>query len=165
MLSTFRRVLATFLIAVPLIGLSQIGWGHEPQQGMVRLSWRTNGEKIKVARVQDPNLPAHMKLPEGQAFDVYIRPYQLRFLCDGQLQKELRVVAPGLRHDRPLSVFEELSLNPGHHKLEVVFSPQEVEGAPSPEPTKPYMVDLEVQAGKVYLLTLDDNGAWLLKNN
>lgn len=164
-LSTFRRIFGTLVIALGLLGLSHGSWGRVPQQGRVRLSWRTNGEKIKVPRVQDPNLPAHMKLPEGQAFDVYIRPYQLKVLCDGKVQRQLKVVAPGMRHDRPLSVFEEVSLPPGQHTLEVIFDPMEVEGAPSPEPAQPYRVGLEVEAGKVYLLTLDENGGWLLKKN
>lgn len=163
MLSTFRRIFGTLLMALGLIVLSQGSWGRAPQQGLLRLSWRTNGEKIKVPRAQDANLPAHMKLPEGQAFDVYIRPYQLKCLSDGQVQRDLRVVAPGLRHDRPLSVFEEVTLSPGPHRLEVIFNPLEVEGAPSPQPTQPFLVSLDVEAGKVYLLTLDDNGAWLLK--
>jgi hypothetical protein len=122
-----------------------------------------NGEEIKIPRQQDPNLPAHMRLPEGQAFDSRTRPYRLLVKLDQQPVLERRVESPGLRHDRPLSVFQEFTLNPGRHSLEVRFEPESVPGAPPPQPTRPYQATLEFEAGKVQLLTLDAAGAWLVK--
>lgn len=153
-----RRGLAAALALWVLAAFSQVSWGKPPAESLLRLSWRTNGEKIKVPRPQDPNLPAHMRLPEGQAFDEKIRPYLLQLKVDGSLRAERRILAPGWRHDRPLSVLEELALPPGRHSVEVHFIP---EGVVEPAP---FQSDLEFAAGRVVLITLDENGSWRCVN-
>lgn len=149
-----RRILATALALTLLAALSHLPWGRPPEAAVLRLSWRTNGEKIKVPRQQDANLPAHMRLPEDQAFDVKIRPYRLVLKVDGQLLLDQPVVAPGWRHDRPLSVLQEVPLTPGRHAVEANFIPQ---GLAEPEP---FRTQAEFRPGRVVLLTLDESGAW-----
>lgn len=162
-MSVFKRGLATAISLAAMAWLSQLSWGNPPQHGQLRLSWRMNGEEIKVPRQQDPNLPAHMRLPEGQAFDSRTRPYRLQVRLDQQGVVDRRVESPGLRHDRPLSVFQEFTVAPGRHELEVIFAPERVEGAPAPQPSTAYKGSLDFEAGKVNLLTLDAEGAWLVK--
>ena len=159
----FRRLLATIVVLWVVAFLSQLTWGRAPADSLLRLSWRTNGEEVRIPRVQDANLPAHMRLPEDQAYDARIRPYRLQVSLDGREVLDRLIDSPGLRHDRPISVFQEFTVAPGNHALEVNFTPQAVEGAPAPEPTKPYRSKLEFQAGRVALLTLDAESAWLLK--
>ena len=158
-----RRLLGTSGILLATAWLSQLSCGSTPETGVLRLSWRTNGEEIKIPIHQDPNLPAHMRLPEGQAYDARIRPYRLQLSLDGQPWLDRRIEPPGVRHDRPLSVFQEFVVAPGEHDLEVRFSPEAVEGAPPPQPAEPFRIQRNFSAGQVHLITLDAQGAWLVK--
>lgn len=155
-----RRCLAYALGLGILAGLSQVPWGATPEGSLLRLSWRSNGEEIRIPRLQNANLPEHMRLPEGQAYDVRIRPYELRVLLDGREVLRQRVESPGYRHDRPLSVFQEFVVAPGQHALEVQFVPQAVAGAAPPSRGTPYRTQLTFQPGQVVLITQDSQGAW-----
>ena len=154
------RFMATGVVCWGVVQLAQLPWGEPSPQAWLRLSWRTVGEKVRVPKAQDPNLPAHMRLPEAQAFEIYLRPYRLQLLVDGQARIQRRVVAPGFRHDRPLSVFEEVALAPGKHRLEVRFDPEKVSGAPDPDMSQPAIYELELRAGSVTLIGLSEDGAW-----
>ena len=157
-----RRWLACALGLAALASLSQVLWGTAPVGSLLRLSWRSNGEEIRIPRQQQANLPEHMRLPEGQAFDVRIRPYELRVLLDGEELLRRQIEAPGYRHDRPLSVFQELAVSPGIHGVEVQFLPQAVAGAAPPLAAIPYQANLTFVPGRVMLVTQDAQGAWSL---
>ena len=156
-----RRGLATLAGLGMLAAASHLPWGRAEQLALVRLSWRTMGQQVKVAKFQDPNLPAHMRLPESQAFELRIRPYHLSVDLDGQLALEQTVVAPGFRHDRPLTVFHEFEVAPGKHLLKIFFQGQPLAGAAAPPASAPFEANLACQAGQVYLVTLDDSSQWV----
>lgn len=158
------RILAGLLSLLVGLGASaRLPWGQAPPYGLLRLSWRSNGQEIRTAIAQDPNLPKHMQLPEGQAYKVQMRSYLLRVILDGGLVLEKRVEPAGLRHDRPLSVLEELPVAPGRHRVEVEFSPETLEtGVPAVLVPKARL-DLEFQAGKVQLVTFQEEGQWQVK--
>ncbi len=156
------RLLATGVVCWSIVQLAQLPWGGPSPHAWLRLSWRTVGDRVRVPKAQDPNLPAHMRLPESQAFETHLRPYRLKLIVDGQDRIERRVVAPGFRHDRPLSVFEEVALAPGKHRLEVRFDPEKVAGAPDPALNPPGIYELELAAGSVTLIGLSEDGSWKL---
>lgn len=156
-----RRGLATLAGLGLLAALSHFPWGKTERVALIRLSWRTTGEQVKVARVQDPNLPVHMRLPESQAFELKIRPYHLKVDLDGQPALEQALVAPGFRHDRPLSVFQEFQVAAGEHQLKILFQAQPLAGAAAPPASAPVEMHLACQAGQVYLLTMDEAGKWV----
>lgn len=158
-----RRALMAIGLLLIMVNLGQLSSGRAAEHSMLRLSWRTNGEQIKVAIKQDAQLPAHMRLPEGESYESSVRPYRLQMQLDGTEVLDRRILSAGFRHDRPLSVFEEFSVRPGEHQLVVAFTPETVEGAPPPRETTPYQQKLEFTAGQVKLLTLDVDGAWLIK--
>ncbi|MBS2039896.1 hypothetical protein JST97_33230 [bacterium] len=156
-----RRMLATMVGMGLLAGLSNLPWGRAERSALIRLSWRTTGQQVKVAKVQDPNLPTHMRLPESQAFELKIRPYRLSVQLDQHTALERAVLAPGFRHDRPLTVFQEFSVTPGDHRLEVTFQAQPLEGSAPPLTARPFAAELACQAGQVYLVSLDESGQWI----
>jgi len=139
-------------------GTARLPWGKAPREAILRLSWRSNGQEIRIPLQQEPNLPTHMRLPQEQAYKVQMRSYVLRVAVDGRRLIEKRVEPAGLRHDRPLSVFEELSVAPGPHQLEVEFAPEDL-----PEKSDGCRVQLEFRPGKVRLVTLQDEGQWQVK--
>lgn len=157
-----KRWLASAVGLGVLAGLSQLPWGADPKTSLLRLSWRCNGEEIRIPRRQDENLPVHMRLPESQAFDVRIRPYHLLVFLDGQELLRRQLEAPGYHHDRPISVFQEFAVLPGRHRVEVEFLPQAVEGAAPPSGGKPYRASLTFRPGRVTLITQDPQGSWSL---
>jgi hypothetical protein len=158
-----KRTFATAAILAIIAFFSQLSWGTAPGQALLRLSWRINGIEIRVPRAQDPNLPAHMRLPEGQSYDSQVRPYRCKVSMDGSSMMDQRFVSPGFHQDRPISVFQEFEIKPGKHSLEVQFSAEAVEGAPPPEPSAPYRATIDFRAGQVNLLTFDSTGQWQLK--
>lgn len=159
-----RCTFATAAILAIIAFFSQFPWGATPSQAILRLSWRINGVEIRVPRAQDPNLPAHMRLPEGQSYDSQVRPYRCKVSIDGSPMMDQRFVSPGFHQDRPISLFQEFEIRPGQHSLEVQFNAEAVEGAPPPEPVPSYRATLDVRAGQVKLLTLDSSGQWQLKD-
>lgn len=158
-----KRVVATSLLLLLMAWVAQAPWGAPPRQSLLRLSWRTLGEEIKIPRAQDANLPAHMKLPEADAFDVRIRPYRLLLVVDGVPCLERRIESPGMRHDRPLSVFEEVVVTPGSHAVVLTFRPEDVPGAAPPRPTSPLEKTLSFAPGRIVQIGMDTYGAWQLK--
>jgi len=92
-----------------------------------------------------------------------MRSYLLRVFLDGRSLLEKRVEPAGLRHDRPLSVFEEMAVAPGRHRVEVEFSPEDLKTGVPPLAVPKARLDLEFQAGKVQLVTFQEEGQWQVK--
>lgn len=92
---------------------------------LVRLSWRTRGDRLQLCRARTPEelarLPAHMRTPEVCAPEV--TPYRLRVHIDGALVRERVVAAAGARADRPLYVFDQFRTRAGAHLVDVEFTP------------------------------------------
>lgn len=158
-----KRSIATAVILAALAWTAQAPWGHPADHGLLRLSWRTVGEEIKLPRAQEANLPAHMKLPEADAFDVRIRPYSLRLLVDGETRLQLLVESPGVRHDRPLSVFQEVPVPPGTHEITLIFAPETIAGAAPPKATDPLVKTLHFDPAQVVEISMDTYGTWQIK--
>lgn len=133
--------------------LSHVPAGEPPREALLRLSWKTVGQKVPLPLAEDPNLPAHMRAPGG-AFQTVLLPYRLTVEVEGQAVLDRRVQAPGVHHDRPLSVLEELRLPPGPTSLRVKFQPD----TPAAPPESPrYLLEqtLSLTAGRVTLITLE----------
>lgn len=135
------------------------GWsnGTEPEVGVLRLSWKTVGEKIRIdaAEVADDR-PAHMR-PQ-QDYEEKMRDYSLTVTVDGTPWLDQVMRPPGLHHDRPISVFEEKELAPGSHRVLVRFWPVQSEGAK----WKPEIdTTVEIQAGVITTLTVVPDGEHL----
>ncbi|MBX3171166.1 MAG: hypothetical protein KF760_27405 [Candidatus Eremiobacteraeota bacterium] len=161
-MARLRLLFGLFILLLGLGWSARIPWGESPAHATLRLSWRCNGQEIKVPIAQDPNLPAHMRLPPDQAYQVRMRSYLLRVLLDGRPLLEKRIEPAGVRHDRPLSVLEELAVAPGRHRVEVEFRPEPLEGVK--ENLLPgYQGQLDFGAGRVQLITFQEEGHWQLK--
>lgn len=147
-----RQALFT-LIALALVAfLSRVPVGREPTEAALRLSWKTMGEEVRVRVAEDPNLPAHMRVPGG-AYETTILPYRLKVEVNGRMLLDRCVRAAGVHHDRPLSVLEELSLPPGEADLAVSFVPDNP-AAPPDSPRWELSTRVTLRAGRVCLITL-----------
>jgi len=161
--------LAVGVAAVLLVaGLSRVRYtAHADPDALLRLSWRIRGEAVEACRAptaeEVEELPVHMRNPE--ACQQRGRAYRLRVWTDGDLLVD-RVVAPsGARVDRPVYVFQEATLPPGSHELQVTFDPvEEPEDASRDEPrertrgTLRYQGTVEMEAGEVVLVTVGTDG-------
>ncbi len=154
-----RRVAATAFWLGLLALVARVTWGQPPTEAVLRLSWRTEGQRVKHMLAGDPNLPKHMQLPEGN-YEFRLVPYRLVVRVAGQLVVERLVTPPGVRHDRPLMVLEEIALPAGEHSLEVDFSP----AVKLDESPRIYALkgSQSMTAGRVLLVTLDPTGERLL---
>lgn len=121
------RSLFSFLILAAVAWCSQVPYGRTPSHGVLRLSWKTVGEKIRVAVAEQGDVPDHMRVQKD--YEEKMRSYRLRAEVDGKVWLDKLMQPPGLHHDRPISVFEELELAPGEHDVVVQFLPEPAEGA------------------------------------
>ncbi len=148
-----RATISAFLIALVAL-LSRFPSGENSPVGVLRLNWKTVGEKIRIeaAEVAD-DVPAHMR-PQ-QDFEERMRDYQLSATIDGKLWLDQLMRPPGLHHDRPISVFEETTLPPGEHRIQVKFWPVPAEGAK----WKPELdTTVVIEAGAITTLTVTGGG-------
>ncbi|MEQ9398128.1 MAG: hypothetical protein RJQ04_03080 [Longimicrobiales bacterium] len=161
------RVAAAWLVAlggmVAMAGLSRVPYAAHPDaDAVLRLSWRIRGEALAECAALSPEelarLPVHMQNPE--ACQRRGRSYRLRAWIDGAPVVD-RVMAPaGVRGDRPLYVFEEVSMPPGTHGARVTFEPVAVDyPAPSGESGLSWSGTLQVGPRGVALVTLDRDAA------
>lgn len=133
--------------------LSHVPAGEPPRDAVLRLSWKTVGQKVQIPLADDPDMPAHMRAPGG-AFQTVLLPYRLTVEVDGRTVLDRPVRPPGVHQDRPLSVLEELSLPPGPAELHVRFFPDGFE-APAESPRYELERRVELAPGRVTLITLE----------
>jgi len=147
----FLRVLISCLLVGLLALGSQVSYGSEPDYGILRLSWKTVGEKIQVELAeQQDDVPVHMRAAEGT--EDRMRDYQLTVEVDEVGWLDKLFTPPGFNRDRPITVFEELELPPGPHRLKLKFLPVPEDGATwKPEIEK----TVEIEAGVIYTLELE----------
>jgi hypothetical protein len=97
---------------------------NRDERALVRLSWRAVGEPVKECRVPTPEelaaLPQHMRRPE--ICEARLSPFHLRVAIDGRAVFDGQILPSGARQDRPTYVFEEFSVAPGEHRLEIRFA-------------------------------------------
>jgi len=132
-------------------------------EGIVRLSWRAVGQRVEECRVLSEDelaaLPAHMRRKE--VCEGRLAPFALEAKLDGDpvLRRELR--AAGAREDRPTYVFEELRVEPGPHRLDVVFAVAGSDGGPELSPLRLHAV-IDVAPRSIVLVTRDDESGNLV---
>ena len=146
------RLSLSLLLALGVVALSWVPYGRAPEHGVLRLSWKTTGEKIRTATKQPgEEVPAHMRAAEN--FEEKMRDYQLTVEVDGRPWLDKLMRPPGLHHDRPISVFEEMSLAPGEHQVLLRFWPVPDEGALwKPEIQR----TVSIEAGVIEVLTVEE---------
>lgn len=149
----FRAWLFTLLWMALVTRLSHLPVGLPPTEAVLRLSWKTMGEKVRIPVAEDPNLPAHMRAPGG-AFRTELLPYRLVVKIDERTRLDRVVRPPGVHHDRPLSVLEELRLPPGPQDVLVWFRPDS-DSAPLESPRYELASRIELSPGRVTLITLE----------
>ena len=129
----------------------------------LRLAWRTPVPRVVECRepteAELQELPIHMRqdeICEGRAVG-----YQLEVRVDGQLRHRSLEAAAGARGDRPMHVFEALTLEPGARRVRVGFERADsaeagVAGDAASVPAR-LVLDrrLEVGARDVLLVTYD----------
>jgi hypothetical protein len=154
-----RRGQALGLSAV-LLGLLALGsrWpqGTDANHALLRLGWRLVGQVEEHCRELTPDelarRPVHMRTPRECVSAAL--PYHLLATVDGRVVAEKTVKAPGLRADRPLTVEEELEVQPGDHEVRVVFRP---EASPGAGRTLSFEGRLRFDRQRVVLVTLEDD--------
>jgi hypothetical protein len=110
-----------------LVALSRVPYAIERNgDALIRLSWRTATAFVEECRVvaaeELETLPLHMRrerICEGR-----LLPYRLLVEHDGAVVLERLVHGAGARQDRPLSVFEELRVPAGVHRVRVRWLPE-----------------------------------------
>jgi hypothetical protein len=116
-----RAAVGVAVLAV-LGGLSRVPYDATgDDRAMIRLSWRTPGERVSECRRPTPEelerLPVHMRREE--VCEGRILPYRLRLFLDGAPVIDDTVHAPGLRQDRPLAVSREVLVPAGAYRVRV----------------------------------------------
>lgn len=157
-----RLALAALCALVLCAGLvlgSRLPYVAEPGDGaLVRLSWRSAGERIEACRepseAERAGVPAHMRLP--QICQGRLAPFELVVSIDGTLRFDGEIRAAGAREDRPIYVFQELPVAPGEHRIEVRFEVRRPEGAPASQ-RPPLFLDETATLGprEILLVTHD----------
>jgi len=116
---------ATALALAIVLG-SAAPQGADASRAVLRLGWRLPGQAATNCRIRSAEelarLPVHMRTPLDCTNEALT--YALRVEIDGQSVLERVVRAPGLRHDRPLSVEEDFVVRPGEHAVRVSFVPR-----------------------------------------
>lgn len=147
------RVVLTSVFALTLALLTRVPIGDEPQQAAIRLSWRHVGAQIvkKLSAEELEALPPHMRPQDGVAESQAV-DYLLEVTLDGQQIFREQLHPGGLRRDRPIFVFHRFPVEPGKHRLKVVFKPEasEVEEAPLE-----LDAEVELEAGQIVTVGIE----------
>ena len=97
--------------------------GTADRGARLRLSWTARGERIeRCRRLTDQelaNVPVHMR--QQEICDGAAAPYRLLVGLDGVAAATDTVIGAGARHDRPLSVYREIVVEPGPRRVTVRF--------------------------------------------
>lgn len=123
------RIIVPAVFLALMVTFIRFPLGSEPREGMVRLSWRTVGQRVRICEKYTPaeleRLPKHMRI-NNERCSQSLLPYRLQVRWDSELVVE-RIIRPaGWRGDRPLFVNEEFTAMPGEHRLKVTFRPLKI---------------------------------------
>lgn len=168
---TPARILAALLAVVMTAGTAWLSRVEVDVSGgidgMIRLSWRVDGITAEACRELSEEelnaLPVHMRNPRACIGE--IAPYLLRAEVDGVELVHDTVAPGGVRGDRPVSIFRELPVTPGRHRLAVRFDavlPEGFEVGDAPV-SRGWEGEVEVAESAVLLLTLNDRGDFIIR--
>ena len=155
--------------AVAALVLAGVGAGSQVQvaftatdSGLVRLAWRTVGERVRSCRKLTPEelekIPSHMRRTE-ECSSVTL-PYRLTVEIGNRQVGNLMVRAAGARQDRPMFVFQEYPVAPGEHGLRIKYERAEnpPPGAEAVGETPPELeldTTVRVAAREIVVVTYD----------
>jgi hypothetical protein len=116
------------LLALALMGgiggLTRFAYVEPGDEAALRLAWRARVPRVEECREltaeEQAELPAHMRRDE--VCEGRVASYRLEVAVDGRVRHRALVSGAGARGDRPLYVFETLPLDPGRHRIRVVFA-------------------------------------------
>jgi hypothetical protein len=151
-----RAVAVSGLLLVGLGSLSTFPYGRDPEDAVLRLSWRVRGERVEECRRLSPEevaaLPVHMRRQE--VCEGRVAPYHLTVRLDDRLLEESTIRPAGARADRPVYVHREYRLPPGQHRVDLEFRLEDA--AAGVAAAEPFVFSglLHLQAGEVVLVTL-----------
>jgi hypothetical protein len=168
-----RLVVGLAVASAALVGVSWLSRvpmaGAQPDEAILRLSWRTLGFRIEQCRSRtDEELAAlapHMRTPEvctGRGAD-----YELRVTVDGAEMVRDTVIPAGARGDRPVYVFRDLLLGPGQYRVGIDFAalvPPTYESA-NEAVALAWEGDVQLSPREIGLITLDASGRNLVHRN
>ena len=116
-------IAAALLMTVGISWASAVRMASSPAVGVLRLAWTARPERIEECRPQSEEelakLPAHMR--QAVVCEGTPATYRLEVRRDGALIADQIVRGGGLRHDRPLYVFRDISLPYGDAAIRVRF--------------------------------------------
>jgi hypothetical protein len=130
--------------------------------GLVRLAWRTLGERVRTCRQLTPEelrrIPTHMRRTE-ECTSLAL-PYRLTVKLDGREVLNVLVHAAGARQDRPMFVFREFPVASGDLRLSVEYQRAEdpPAGAEAVGETPPRLeldTTLRLHAREIVVVTYD----------
>ncbi len=154
-------------ICVAIISAGRIPWTPEPEgTALVRLSWRAVLPSEEDCHPPTPEelagLPQHMRPAEICTGGPI--PYRLRFTLDGETLVDEAVTGAGAREDRPMYVLHEVKVEPGKHRIDVEFGPEEGASSGGGGPAGSSLVQ-EVELGPldIALVTRDSDGELILR--
>lgn len=137
----------------------------DPDEALLRLSWRQDGVTVEACRDRTPEelaeMPVHMRNPRACIGD--IASYHLVVRLDGNEVLADTVRPAGLRGDRPVYVLADLPLTPGRHEASVTFEALLPEGFEPPEGlrSRGWSGTVELGSGQIGLITWDDESGRL----
>jgi len=153
-----RVAVAASLTAGVVLGSALPYTNDSGQQSLIRLSWRAVGNRAEACREPTKDelaaLPAHMR--RSEICEARLSPFRLVVAIDGAPVLE-RVIRPGgARHDRPAYVFQEFSVAPGTHRLQIAFTAEPGEGVAATQQA-PLLFDQPVtlQPREIFLVSHD----------
>jgi hypothetical protein len=116
-------IAAALLVTIGITWASAVRMPSSPAVAVLRLAWTARPERIEDCRPQSEEelakLPAHMR--QAVVCEGTTAAYRLEVRRDGALIAHQIVRGGGLRHDRPLYVFRDISLPPGDAAISVRF--------------------------------------------
>jgi ferredoxin len=155
-----RRAVAGAVFSAALLASLALGsrapQGTDADLALLRLGWRLTGQVKERCRDLTPEelaaRPAHMRTPRECVREVL--PYDLKAVVDGRVVLARRVSSPGLRADRPLSVEEELVVEPGDRAIAVTFTPADLASGGA---VLALERTIRFERGRVALVTLEND--------
>jgi len=163
-------VTRTRLMAALVAGLLVVGTAFAARVPMtlggteatLRFSWRVDGVVVEECRTRTAAeleaMPVHMRSPEACIGD--LATFDLRVEVNGDAMLAETLIPGGARGDRPVFVFEEITVPPGSHRVSVEFQARTPEGFPESGDIVAYRWegDLDLNVGDVALVTISESG-------
>jgi hypothetical protein len=150
-------VVVTVLGAWALATLSALPMpGDPPAHALLRLDWRVRGDEagdcLRPTAEDLAKLPPHMQNPD--ACLGALPPYRLRLWIDGAVVLDQEVRGGGARADRPLTVYRDVTLEPGAHHIRAAFERTDPAGQTGARPAVSLQAEADVtmEPGRVLLV-------------